>query len=121
VTDDGAGVDDVDVAIEASGAAGGLQACLRTVVPAGRLVQIGIFGREIRAAFDLMLVKEIAFSSGFASPPRSWRRAMALIEDRTVQLDPLVSEVAPLSAWERVFGDLRAGRGMKAILDPRER
>jgi hypothetical protein len=36
-----------------------------------------------------------------------------------VRLEPLVSEVAPLSAWERVFSDLRAGVGMKAILDPR--
>jgi L-iditol 2-dehydrogenase len=69
--------------------------------------------------FDLLLLKEIELSSGFASTPRSWRRALGLVERRDVRLEPLVSEVAPLSAWERVFADLRASRGMKIVLDPR--
>ena len=58
-------------------------------------------------------------TSGFASTPRSWRRALALVEERRVDLEPLVSEVAPLAAWERVFADLRAGRGVKVVFDPR--
>jgi hypothetical protein len=31
-----------------------------------------------------------------------------------------VSEVVPLSDWERVFADLRAGRAIKVVFDPRE-
>jgi threonine dehydrogenase-like Zn-dependent dehydrogenase len=44
---------------------------------------------------------------------------MTLIEERRVALEPVVSEVAPLPAWERVFADLRAGRGIKVVFDPR--
>jgi len=58
-------------------------------------------------------------TSGFASTPRSWRRAMALIEQRKIVLEPLVSDVARLDDWERVFSDLRAGRGIKIVFDPR--
>jgi hypothetical protein len=36
-----------------------------------------------------------------------------------VALDGLVSEVVPLDAWERAFGDLRAGRRVKVVFDPR--
>jgi hypothetical protein len=31
----------------------------------------------------------------------------------------LLSEVVPLDAWERVFADLRAARGVKYVFDPR--
>jgi hypothetical protein len=36
-----------------------------------------------------------------------------------VQLEPLVSEVVPLDAWERVFADLREGKAVKYVFDPR--
>ena len=70
-------------------------------------------------ALDAVFEKELVLTSGFASTPRSWRRALALLEERAVQLEPLVSEVVPLDAWERVFADLRAGRAVKYVFDPR--
>lgn len=118
-TQDAASAGDVDVAVEASGAAGGLATCLQALRPGGRLVQVGIFGKPVGAPLDLLLLREIELRTGFASTPRSWRRALRLIERRDVELGALVSEVAPLAEWERVFADLRAGRGMKVALDPR--
>jgi L-iditol 2-dehydrogenase len=73
----------------------------------------------VTVPIDLLLLKELELSTGFASTPRSWRRALALVERKDVRLEPLVSEVAPLRDWERVFGDLRASRGLKIVLDPR--
>ncbi|MDH3426234.1 MAG: Zn-dependent alcohol dehydrogenase, partial [Acidimicrobiia bacterium] len=58
-------------------------------------------------------------TSGNASTPASWRRAMRLIEEGAVELDPLVTEVVPLAEWERAFVATRAGSGMKYVLDPR--
>jgi L-iditol 2-dehydrogenase len=115
----GADVGPVDIAVEASGSATGVGACLEALRSGGTFVQMGISGRPITVPLDLALHKEVRVRTGFASTPRSWRRAVALVERRAVELDPLVSEVAPLSAWERVFADLRAGNGMKIVLDPR--
>jgi L-iditol 2-dehydrogenase len=82
-------------------------------------VQIGIFGRPVTVPLDLVLTKEIEISTGFASTPSAWRRALTLLAGRAIALEPLVSDVAPLGEWERVFADLRKGRGMKIVLDPR--
>ena len=115
----GAPLGDFDVVLECSGSAGGAAACLESAARGGRYVQIGVFGRTVTVPLDRIFQKELVVSSGFASTPRSWRRAMKLIEDRRVELAPLVSSVAPLSAWEEVFADLRAGRGVKVVFDPR--
>ena len=110
---------EVDVAIDASGSEDGIGRCLRAARRGGRFVQVGIAGRPLTLAVDLLLLKELDLSTGFASTPRSWRRALTLVERRDVRLEPLVSEVAPLADWARVFADLRASRGMKIVLDPR--
>jgi L-iditol 2-dehydrogenase len=110
-----------DVVIECSGAAGGAAAGLRAARRGARYVQVGVFGKDVTVPLDNVFAKELVVTSGFASTPRSWRRAMTLIERRAVELEPLVSEVAPLDDWERVFEDLRGGRGIKIVLDPRIR
>jgi L-iditol 2-dehydrogenase len=110
---------EVDVAIETSGSAAGMRTCMASARRGGRLVQIGIFGRPVETDLDQLLLKELAVSTGFASTPRAWKRATALLSRGQVQLDPLVSDIAPLTEWEGVFDDLRAGRGVKVILDPR--
>ena len=63
--------------------------------------------------------RELTVTSGFASVPRAWRRALALVREGAVDLAPLVTRVAALDEWEDVFAEVRAGRGMKAVFDPR--
>jgi L-iditol 2-dehydrogenase len=112
-------VEDQDVVIECSGSPGGATACLEAARRGGRYVQIGVFGKPVTVPLDRVFQKELVVTSGFASTPRSWRRAISLIEGRVVELEPLVSEVVALAEWERVFADLRQGRGIKVVFDPR--
>ena len=107
------------VVIECSGAAGGARTALEAAERGARYVQIGVFGKDVEVPLDRVFQKELVVTSGFASTPRSWRRAMTLIEDRAIELEPLVSDVVPLDEWEHVFADLRAGRGIKVVFDPR--
>jgi L-iditol 2-dehydrogenase len=110
---------EAQVVIECSGAQGGAAACLEAAGRSATYVQIGVFGREVCLPFDHVFRKELTVTSGFASTPRSWRRAIALIEAGSVKLEPLVSEVVALTEWERVFADLRRGTGIKIVFDPR--
>jgi L-iditol 2-dehydrogenase len=110
-----------DVVIECSGSAGGATTCFDAARRGGRYVQIGVFGKPVTVPLDRVFQKELVVTSGFASTPRSWRRALQLIDERRVELEPLVSEVVPLTAWERVFAGLRAGDGIKIVFDPRMR
>jgi L-iditol 2-dehydrogenase len=105
--------------LECSGSATGAAACLHGARRGARYVQIGVMGKPVTLPFDEVFRKELVVTSGFASTPRSWRRALELVEDRRVELEPLVSGVVPLDAWQGVFADLRAGRGVKYVFDPR--
>lgn len=106
------------VVCECSGAAPAAEYGLQQIAKGGRYVQVGIFGKPVTVSFDQILYKELTVSSGNASTPSSWRRAMALLETGQVVLDPLVTEVVELSDWERVFAMVRAGDGVKYVLAP---
>ncbi|TQO22341.1 L-iditol 2-dehydrogenase [Paramicrobacterium agarici] len=107
-----------DVVLEASGSAPGAALAFSAVRRAGRYVQVGIFGRDVPLPFDAVLYKEITVTSGFASTPVSWRRAMTLIEGGLVALDPLVTERVRIAEWQRAFENIREGRGIKTVIVP---
>ena len=110
---------EADVVVECSGAGPGIADGLRAVRRRGRLVQMGLRGAEVTIPYDLICFKELTVTAGFASNPGSWRRAMALLGDGAVRLDPLVTEVVPLRDWRRAFEASRAADGIKFVLDPR--
>jgi L-iditol 2-dehydrogenase len=107
-----------DVVVECSGSVGGAAAALRAATRHGRYVAVGIFGRPVQLDLDAVLYKELTITSGFASTPKSWERAIALLSDGNVILEPLVGRVARLQEWESVFGALREGQGLKSVFDP---
>ena len=108
-----------DVVVECSGSGPGIADGLGAARRRGRLVQIGLRGADVTVPFDLICFHELTVTSGFASNPGSWRRAMGLVEAGAVELAPLVTEVVPLADWERAFAASRAGDGVKYVLDPR--
>jgi L-iditol 2-dehydrogenase len=107
------------VVVDCSGAQAGIAFGLERARRGGRYVQIGLAGKAVTIPFDLICYKELRVSSGFASTPSSWTRAMELIEARKVSLEPLVSGVLPLERWEDAFAATRAAAGIKFVLDPR--
>jgi L-iditol 2-dehydrogenase len=108
-----------DVVIECSGSEAGMGAGLAAVRRGGRYVQIGLAGKPVTLPFDLVCFHELRITSGFASTPTSWRTALALVAERRVRLEPLLTEVVPLADWERAFAATRAAEGIKFVLDPR--
>jgi L-iditol 2-dehydrogenase len=108
-----------DVVAEASGQESGAVTSLAAVRRDGCWAQVGIFGKPVTVPLDFLTYGELRVRSGNASTPRSWRRAMRLIEAGLVELDPLISDIVPLHEWERAFAATRAGMGMKIVIDPR--
>jgi L-iditol 2-dehydrogenase len=110
---------EADVVIECSGAEAGMASALAAARRGGRYVQIGLAGRAVTLPFDLVCFHELRVTSGFASTPSSWGKALELVTERRVELEPLVTEVVPLADWERAFAATRAAEGIKFVLDPR--
>jgi L-iditol 2-dehydrogenase len=107
-----------DVVVECSGSAAGIAFALEAASRGGRVVQVGLAGKPVEIPFDQVCYRELTVTSGNASTPQSWRRALELIEARSVELEPLVSEVVPLLEWERAFAATREGSGIKFVLAP---
>jgi L-iditol 2-dehydrogenase len=107
-----------DVVIECSGSAAGAAMALRAARRGGRYVQVGIFGKDVTLPLDQVLYKELVLTSGFASTPTSWRRAMALVREKLVNLAPLVTRRVPIDAWEEAFAAAAAGEGIKTVIHP---
>lgn len=115
-TTEAAPADSFDVVIECSGSAPGAAVALRAAKRGGRYVQVGIFGRDVTLPIDLVLYKELTMSSGFASTPTSWRRAMLLIEQGLVSLAPLVTRQVAIEDWKLAFDAAQAGEGIKTVV-----
>ena len=107
-----------DVVVECSGAEAGIHLALELTRRMGRYVQIGHAGRDVRIPFDLISYRELIVRAGQGAPPRAWTRAMSVIDSRALDLGVLISEVAPLEDFARVFEDVRAGRGLKHLFAP---
>ena len=110
--------DAYDVAVDCSGAGPGIADAMRAARPGGRLVQIGLAGVDVTVPYDLICFKELTVTSGFASTPVSWRRALALLERGAIDLPALVTEVVALREFRRAFDDSRSGAGVKYVLAP---
>lgn len=117
-TTDAGDVGAFDVAVECSGHESGMTFALESVRRGGRYVQIGLAGKRVSVPLDLVCFGELTVTSGNASTPASWIRALELVGERCVELGPLLTEAVPLAEWERAFAATRSGAGIKFVLVP---
>jgi L-iditol 2-dehydrogenase len=108
-----------DGVVECSGTGPGIADSLRHLRKGGHLMQMGIVGKDIMLPFDLICYRELKVTSGFASNPRSWSRAMAMLHAGQLNLEPLVSDIAPLASWKASFEKSMFASGVKFVFDPR--
>ena len=116
-TEEGA-VGSFDVVVECSGHEAGMTFALESARRGARYVQIGLAGKPVSIPFDLVCFGELTVTSGNASTPASWARALELIGNRQVELEPLFTAAISLADWERGFTATRDGAGVKYVLVP---
>ncbi|HYH92886.1 MAG TPA: alcohol dehydrogenase catalytic domain-containing protein [Candidatus Saccharimonadales bacterium] len=117
---DQAGLDRrIDVVVEASGAPAAVRSALTWLRPRGTLVQMGLLSGEISVPFGEIVTRELRVRAGFGSSPASWLRAVRLVRERQVELEPLLSEVLPLRDWPKALDAFEHRDGLKTVFDPR--
>jgi L-iditol 2-dehydrogenase len=107
-----------DVVFECSGVQPSAHNCLSWVRRRGRYAQVGLFGTPIEWDLEQVCYKELRVSGSFATVPSSWRKALTLLQTGQVLTRPLVSDVFPITEWERAFGKFERREGLKIILTP---
>ena len=63
-------------------------------------------------------MKEITIKTSFAGSLDAWDRTMVLLDQRKIELAPIISDVVPLTEWKTAFRRLLDKEGMKILFKP---
>lgn len=110
----------VDVVLECSGSAAGIDTGLNLIKKRGYFTQIGLAGKKIEFDIEKICYKELHFSGSLGSRNHSWRKAIQLLKEGKVKLKPLASTKLPILEWEKAFKKFENKEGFKIILLPVE-
>ena len=106
----------LDVVIETAGAVAAAELSTRLVREGGRVVMLGIAGRghELTLPADRIPLRDLTIFGSVGYTTAAWARMVALLRDRLVELDPIVTHRFPLDRYEEAFALMDDRRGVVA-------
>ena len=108
----------VDVAIDCAGVSATLQMALQAVRPAGQIIKVGWGPQPLQFSLDPLVQKNVTISGSFSHNWPVWERVISMIVSGQINLDPVISCVAPLENWHECFEKMERGEYVKAVLQP---
>jgi 2-desacetyl-2-hydroxyethyl bacteriochlorophyllide A dehydrogenase len=108
-----------DVVIETTGAASCLKQAVAMARPGGRVLLFGIFtAPQVALPLYDLYFKELVWIGARAARNEDYPPSIRLVEQGTVQLSPLISDVMPLRELDAAVGMLTSNRGhpMRIVL-----
>jgi L-iditol 2-dehydrogenase len=109
---------EADLAVDASGAAGGLAFAVASTRRGGRLLGLGLSGTgAIAFPWDAAMQRALAVTCSLSSAHASWEGALSLMRGGALDPLPLV-EVFPLERWDDALDAVVGRRVVKALLRP---
>jgi L-iditol 2-dehydrogenase len=84
----------------------------------GRFLQQGLIADPAPIRFDEIAYKEFEVVGTLGQKWSAWERGLALMARGLVQVEPLISDVLPMSAWEKAFGLVASRAAQKVLLQP---
>jgi L-iditol 2-dehydrogenase len=106
----------LDVVVETAGAVAAAELSTRLVREGGRVVMLGIAGRdhELRLPADRIPLRDLSVFGSVGYTTAAWARMVGLLRDRLVDLDPIVTNHFPLDQYEDAFALMDDRRGIVA-------
>jgi L-iditol 2-dehydrogenase len=109
-----------DVVLECAGAPAATRLGVQVIRKEGKFTQIGLHDKPFEFDVLQILYKEIKFTGSFASSLDAWDRAMVLFKGGKIQAEPIVSDILPLTQWEKGFEKINNREGLKILLEPED-
>ncbi len=109
-----------DVLLECSGSPRAANDGLVLTRKFGQYTQIGLFGKPIQIDFEKICYREIKVTGSLGSTWTSWEKAIQLMASGKVNTKALVSDIMPITEWEKAFKKFESKEGMKLVLTPAE-
>lgn len=108
----------VHVAMECSGHADSVRACLLALRPMGWYTQVGICGRDITFPMDQIFYKQLTIAGSICYTAATWQRMMAIYAQGRIRLHDLVSAALPITEWRSAFDLCQDRKALKVVLHP---
>ena len=110
------GEDGADVVFDAAGM---MDSVRQLVARGGQLVLLGWPARDLPSAeMRSLFFHGVNLISSRVRSPRTWRRAIALVANQTVNLAPMVTHRVGLANGLEAFELLRNKQGVKVLVNP---
>jgi threonine dehydrogenase-like Zn-dependent dehydrogenase len=111
----------LDVVVETAGAVPAVEASTRLAREGGRVVLLGIAGRdeELTLPADRIALRDLSVFGSVGYTTAAWAQMVALLRERIVDVDPIVTHRFPLERFEDAFAlmDAREGVVAKILLE----
>jgi alcohol dehydrogenase/L-iditol 2-dehydrogenase len=114
-TGDGLGA---DVVVDAAGISESLETAIHAVRPAGHIVKVGWGRQPLGFSLDPLVQKAATLQGSFSHNWPVWERVISMLASGQLNVEPLISRVAPLSEWRACFEKMHGGEYVKAVLTP---
>jgi L-iditol 2-dehydrogenase len=112
-----AGPHGAHVAFEVAGVAASSVACLESLRPHGRYVQVGHFGRDISVPFDRIGFKQLRVTGSVGYTEATWKRTLQLLAGG-MRPSRIVTHRLPLERWREGFDVFERKEAAKVLLHP---
>jgi L-iditol 2-dehydrogenase len=106
----------LDVVVETAGAVAAAELSTRLAREGGRVVMLGIAGRdqELTLPADRIPLRDLSVFGSVGYTTAAWARMVGLLRERLVDLDPIVTHRFPLERFEEAFALMNDRRGVVA-------
>ena len=108
----------VDLVVDAAGASIALKSALEIVRPGGHITKVGWGPQPLGFSLDPLVQKAVTLQGSFSHTFRNWEKVVQMLDSKQINLDPIISAVAPLGDWQACFDRMHSGEYVKAVLTP---
>jgi L-iditol 2-dehydrogenase len=106
----------VDIAVECAGVPSSIASCLKLVRSMGKVIQLGIVGKEVPIELDNLIFKRIQLYGSVGHSRMTWARTVEILGQAKVNVKPVISHILPLSRWREGFDLCERKQGVKVLL-----
>lgn len=111
---DGYGADKV---FDCSGALPAVNQALALTAKKGTFVQVGLFAEKFNKLDEEVIIqREINYVGSRSQKPSSWRIALELLADGSINADKMITKVYSLDDWRDAFEGVMAGNEIKVLV-----
>ena len=107
----------VDLSYECSGSVHALNTAFEITKKRGDVVQMGVFSQDYNSInTQYILQKELNYIGSRSQKPSSWVKALHLLENEGLEVEPAITAIISLDEWKKGFNNTISSMGIKTVV-----